>query len=100
MCRLALGAVGESDSVSADADMVSTQTGTLSQVVQQQYIQELPLNGRNAATLIPHGARRGDRGRIPPRLRQQQRHHQHLGERTRGNEVNYGSDGAPPTWIT
>ena len=50
--RLALGAVGESVSVSADADMVNTQTGTLSQVVQQQYIQELPLNGRNAATLI------------------------------------------------
>ena len=32
--------------------MVNTQSGTLSQVVQQQYIQELPLNGRNAATLI------------------------------------------------
>ena len=50
--RLAVGAVGESVSVSADAEMVNTQTGTLSQVVQQQYIQELPLNGRNAATLI------------------------------------------------
>ena len=32
--------------------MINTQSGTLSQVVQQQYIQELPLNGRNAATLI------------------------------------------------
>jgi hypothetical protein len=50
--RLAIGAVGESVSVSADAEMVNTQTGTLSQVVQQQYIQELPLNGRNAASLI------------------------------------------------
>ena len=50
--RLVVGALGESVSVSADAEMVNTQSGTLSQVVQQQYIQELPLNGRNAATLI------------------------------------------------
>src|SRR3954470_21362686 len=50
--RLAIGAVGDSVSVSADAEMVNTQTGALSQVVQQQYIQELPLNGRNAAQLI------------------------------------------------
>ena len=49
---LAVGAVGESVSVTADAEMVNTQSGTLSQVVQQQYIQELPLNGRNAATLV------------------------------------------------
>ena len=32
--------------------MVQTQSGTLGQVVQERYIQELPLNGRNAATLI------------------------------------------------
>jgi hypothetical protein len=50
--RLTVGAVGESITVTADATMVNTQSGTLSQVVQQQYIQELPLNGRNAATLI------------------------------------------------
>lgn len=50
--HLAIGAVGESISVTADAAMVNTQSGALSQVVQQQYIQELPLNGRNAATLI------------------------------------------------
>jgi hypothetical protein len=50
--RLSLGAVGESISVTADAIMVNTQSGALSQVVQQRYIQELPLNGRNAATLI------------------------------------------------
>jgi hypothetical protein len=50
--HLSLGPVGESVSVTADAVMVNTQSGALSQVVQQQYIQELPLNGRNAATLI------------------------------------------------
>ena len=50
--RLAVGSVGEQVSVVADAVMVNTQSGTLSQVVQQQYIQELPLNGRNAASLI------------------------------------------------
>jgi hypothetical protein len=50
--RLAVGSVGEQISVVADAVMVNTQSGTLSQVVQQQYIQELPLNGRNAASLI------------------------------------------------
>src|SRR5262245_4439699 len=50
--RLAIAAVGESVSVIADAAMVNTQSGALSQVVQGQYIQELPLNGRNAATLI------------------------------------------------
>jgi hypothetical protein len=50
--RLAIGAVGESVSVTADAVMVNTQSGALSQVIQQQYIQELPLNGRNAASLI------------------------------------------------
>src|SRR5450759_97515 len=50
--HLSLGPVGESVSVTADAAMVNTQSGALSQVVQQQYIQELPLNGRNAATLI------------------------------------------------
>ncbi len=50
--RLTVGAVGESVSVTADATMVNTTSGALSQVIQQQYIQELPLNGRNAATLI------------------------------------------------
>ncbi len=50
--RLQLGSVGESVSVTADAVMVATQSGALSQVVQQRYLQELPLNGRNAASLI------------------------------------------------
>jgi Carboxypeptidase regulatory-like domain len=50
--RLTVGAVGEAVTVTADAVMVNTQSGTLSQVVQEQYIRDLPLNGRNAATLI------------------------------------------------
>jgi len=50
--RLNLGSVADQINVIADAVMINTQSGTLSQVVQQQYIQELPLNGRNAASLI------------------------------------------------
>ena len=38
--------------VEADAPMVDSQSGTLRQVVDQQYIQDLPLNGRNAAALV------------------------------------------------
>src|SRR5712692_3183261 len=93
--RLAIGAVGESVSVTADAEMVNTQSGTLSQVVQQRYIQELPLNGRNAASLIrmvpgvvtgvgtttAGYANSGDTIAISV-------------NGTRGNEVNYRLDGA------
>ncbi len=50
--QLEVGDVGQSVSVTADASMVNTQSGTLSQVVQQRYIESLPLNGRNAASLI------------------------------------------------
>ena len=50
--RLAVGGVAEQMTVAADATMVNTQSGTLSQVVQQRYLVDLPLNGRNAATLI------------------------------------------------
>ncbi len=37
--------------VSADAVPVDTTTGTLSQVMESDRINDLPLNGRNAATL-------------------------------------------------
>ena len=50
--RMALGSLSDQVTVSADAIMVNTQSGALSQVVQQRYLQELPLNGRNAATLV------------------------------------------------
>lgn len=49
---LKVGAMAEEITVTGDAAMVNTQTGTLSQVVQQRYLVDLPLNGRNAATLI------------------------------------------------
>ncbi len=50
--RLTVGGLTEQVTVAADATMVNTQSGTLSQVVQQRYLVDLPLNGRNAATLI------------------------------------------------
>jgi len=50
--RLTVGSLTEQVNVTADASMVNTQSGTLSQVVQQRYLVDLPLNGRNAATLI------------------------------------------------
>jgi len=49
---LQLGSVSESVSVEANADQVETRSGTLSQTVEQRKIVELPLNGRNATTLI------------------------------------------------
>src|SRR5690349_2072148 len=49
---LQLGSTTESIQVQASAEMVQTRTGALSQVVNQQRIVELPLNGRNAAALV------------------------------------------------
>jgi hypothetical protein len=49
---LQIGAATESVTVEANAQMVETRSGTISQVVSQQKIVELPLNGRNAATLV------------------------------------------------
>src|SRR6266850_4562490 len=46
-----VGAVSESVSVVSGTEQVDTTTGTLKQVIEQQRITELPLNGRNAATL-------------------------------------------------
>jgi hypothetical protein len=42
-----IGAVTERDEVHANADMVQTQQNTISQVVDQQRIVDLPLNGRD-----------------------------------------------------
>ena len=50
--RLSVGGMTEQVTVTADAAMVNTQSGTLSQVVQQRYLTDLPLTGRTAATLI------------------------------------------------
>ena len=49
---LQLGSTAESIRVEANAEMVETRSGALSQIVNQQRIIELPLNGRNAAALV------------------------------------------------
>jgi hypothetical protein len=49
---LTVGSGTETISVSADAPQVDTTTGTLSQVIDQARVEDLPLNGRNAAALI------------------------------------------------
>jgi hypothetical protein len=49
---LKIGASSLTVSVSADAPQVDTTTGTLSQVIDQASVSDLPLNGRAAATLI------------------------------------------------
>jgi hypothetical protein len=48
---LRVGSTTEQITVTADAAMLTTESGTLSQVVGQRYIEDLPLDGRNAATL-------------------------------------------------
>jgi hypothetical protein len=50
--NLSVGATAEQITVQANAAMVDTESGTLRQVVSEKYIDDLPLNGRNAATLV------------------------------------------------
>ncbi len=49
---LQIGATSETISVEANAELVETRVGALSKVISQQNIIELPLNGRNAASLV------------------------------------------------
>ena len=49
---LQIGATNETISVEANAELVETRAGALSKVISQQNIIELPLNGRNAASLV------------------------------------------------
>jgi hypothetical protein len=49
--QLRLGATSEVITVSSDAEQVDTSTGTRSQVIERQSVNDLPLNGRNAAAL-------------------------------------------------
>ncbi len=49
---LQVGATSETVSVQANAELVETKVGTLSKVISTQSIIELPLNGRNAASLV------------------------------------------------
>jgi hypothetical protein len=46
-----VGGQSETVTVTADAIQVDTSTPTLKQVIERERVQELPLNGRNAATL-------------------------------------------------
>ncbi|HSB28428.1 MAG TPA: carboxypeptidase-like regulatory domain-containing protein, partial [Pyrinomonadaceae bacterium] len=48
---LQVGVVSESVSITSAGEQVDTTTSTLRQTIEQQRIVELPLNGRNAATL-------------------------------------------------
>jgi hypothetical protein len=49
---LHVGSASSTVSVSADAPQVDTTTGTLSEVVDESRVVDLPLNGRNAASLV------------------------------------------------
>lgn len=49
---LALGKTAESVLVTAEPPQVNTTTATMSEVVEQRRVVDLPLNGRNAATLL------------------------------------------------
>ena len=49
--RLQVGQVTDAVTVEGGASLVDTMTGTLRQVIDQERLVELPLNGRNAATL-------------------------------------------------
>jgi hypothetical protein len=50
--RLGLASTSTEITVSANAEMIDTQSSTLHQIVGRQYLENLPLDGRNAATLV------------------------------------------------
>ena len=50
--NLEVGSLSESVKVTADANMVETKNNSISQVIDQQRILDLPLNGRNITQLI------------------------------------------------
>ncbi len=50
--KLQVGAVSEQVQVAANMTMVNTQTATLSQLVDQQRVVDLPLNGRTPQSLV------------------------------------------------
>src|SRR5690242_14975142 len=50
--KLAVASSSTSITIMEDAPMVDSQTGTVRQVVGEEYIQDLPLEGRNAAALV------------------------------------------------
>lgn len=50
--RLGLSSVSQEVTVDSNAAMIDAESSTLHQVIGQQYLENLPLNGRNAATLV------------------------------------------------
>src|SRR5690348_8665666 len=50
--QLSVQSAQQESTVVANAQMVDTESGTLRQIVGEKYVQNLPLNGRNAATLV------------------------------------------------
>jgi hypothetical protein len=58
--RLEVGSATETVTITAEVPQVDTQTGTLSQVIDERRVVDLPLNGRNAATLVTLVAGVGD----------------------------------------
>jgi hypothetical protein len=50
--RLVIGSATETITVTAELPQVDTTSGTLSQVIDEERVVDLPLNGRNAASLI------------------------------------------------
>ncbi|MDQ6699255.1 MAG: carboxypeptidase regulatory-like domain-containing protein, partial [Acidobacteriota bacterium] len=92
---LSVGPVSEQVTVTADAPMVATESGTLSQIVNQRYIENLPLNGRNAATLVrmAPGTVTGV-GTTTAGYANTSETQAISVNGTRGNEVNYKLDGA------
>jgi hypothetical protein len=50
--KLKVGSASETVTITAEVPQVDTTTGTLSQVIDEHRVVDLPLNGRNAATLI------------------------------------------------
>ena len=58
--RLKIGSASETVTVRGEVPQVDTTTGTLSQVIDERRVVDLPLNGRNAASLITLVAGVGD----------------------------------------
>ena len=58
--RLQIGSATETVTVTGEVAQVDTTTGTLSQVIDERRVVDLPLNGRNAASLITLVAGVGD----------------------------------------
>ena len=52
LVTLQIGALTDAVTVAANAELMDTYSGTLRQIVEQRTILDLPLNGRNAATLV------------------------------------------------